>query len=161
MSKSLSEALREERRARLDAAMAEEGFDVLAVVGNPWRSDGLRYATGVALTEGHAVALLERDGATRLLVEHPMEAERIAAEQPELKVSWSASAVPGARRLLEGGKGRAALAPRIALPFGLASTSAAAQSVAASAMLDRLMMRKSPAEVEAVRGAAAAVGGGA
>ncbi|OGA95149.1 MAG: hypothetical protein A3G27_10415 [Betaproteobacteria bacterium RIFCSPLOWO2_12_FULL_66_14] len=155
MSKSLSEALREERRARLDAAMAKEGFDVLAVVGNPWRSDGLRYATGVALTEGHAVALLERDGATRLLVEHPMEAERIAAEQPELKVSWSASAVTEAQRLLEGGKGKAALAPRIALPFGLASTSAAAQSVAASAMLDRLMMRKSPAEVEAVRRAAA------
>jgi Xaa-Pro dipeptidase len=156
MDKPLHQALREERGERLNAAMAKEGFDLLAVVANPWRSDALRYTTGVALTEGYAVALIERSGATRLLVESPDEAARIAVEHPELKLSWSGSAVVEAERLLaEAGKRSIGLAPRVALPYRLAKGPHAAGVAKASAMLDRLMMKKSPAEIEAVRRASA------
>ena len=155
-ARPLDQALREERGARLHAAMAKEGFDLLAVVANPWRCDALRYSTSVALTEGYAVALIERGGATRLIVESPDEAARIAVEHPELKVSWSVSAVAEAERVLgEAGKKTVGLAPRVAVPYRLAKGPHAGGIAKASAMMDRLMMRKSPAEIEAVRRASA------
>ncbi len=148
----LSSRLRAERLQRLTAAMAEEDIDVLAVVGNPWRGDYLRYAAGFAVTEGHAVALIERSGATRLLLESPAETARAAAEQPGIEASWSSSAVAQADRAIASLSGRkVALAPRAALPFRLATGPAGSTVAKATAMMDRVMMRKTPAELEAFR----------
>jgi Xaa-Pro aminopeptidase len=153
--------LREERRARLDAAMAAEGIDLLAVVGNSWRSDCLRYCTGAAVAEGHAVALVERAARTTLIVEGPAEAERLAAENPELDVAWSSTVFAQAARVLDAaGNKKVALAPRAAVPYRLAAGPAAQNMAAATAMLERLLARKSPAEIEAVRRAAALADGG-
>ena len=66
--------LKAQRHRRLTAAMAEAGIDVLAIAANPWRSDYLRYALDATVVEGTAIALVERDGATRMLLESPAEA---------------------------------------------------------------------------------------
>jgi Xaa-Pro aminopeptidase len=152
---TLSERLRNERLARLTAAMAEEGIDVLFVVGNPWRSDYLRYATGVQVVEGHAVGIVEKDGKVRVLLESPAETARVAAEQPGMDVSWSESSVAQADREIAAIAGRkAALAPRPALPFKLAVGALGGTVAKATAMMERIMMSKTPAELEACRRAA-------
>jgi len=151
----LSQALCKERSERLNAAMAEQGLDVLAVVGNPWRSDYLRYATGVLVVEGHGVALIERDGPTTLFLETPAEVARIALEQPQMTVSWSSSAIAQADRAIAAlGSRKVGLAPASAVPLRLASGPAGRSMSATTSMMDRLMMRKSPAELDACRRAA-------
>jgi Xaa-Pro aminopeptidase len=152
----MSQAIREERCTRLRAAMSEAGIDVLVIAGDPWRSDYLRFALDVTPVEGHAVAFLEREGGARLLVEHPAEAERIAAEQPALELICSHSAIADADAAIRAlGRKRAALAPLAAVPYRLASGPLGATIAAATAMLDRLMLRKSALEIEAVRRASA------
>lgn len=129
--------------------MAEAGIDVLAIAGNPWRSDYLRYALDVTVVEGSAIALIERDGATRLLLESPAEAERLHAE-------WTLSPSARAAEILAAFKtGKIALAPRHALPYGLARGPYRETIKPATAILDRLMLHKLPAEAEAVKRAAA------
>jgi len=147
--------LRAERRARLAAAMAAEGVDVLVVAGNPWRSDYLRYAADLTPTFGHVFALIEREGRVQVVAEHPLEAARFQAEQPDLRVSWSLSpieAVETAARSFS--RRRIALAPLAAIPYRLATGSFGSSMSSATAMLDRLMLRKSTLEVDALRRAA-------
>src|SRR5439155_876521 len=146
---------RSERCARLDAAMANEGIDVLVVAGNPWRSDYLRFAADITPLEGHAFAFIDRGGPARIIVEHPAEAARLRSEQAELDVRWSLWAIEETETAIRGlGKRRIALAPRSAVPYRLAMGPLVATIVPATALLDRLMLRKSPAEIEAFRRAA-------
>jgi Xaa-Pro dipeptidase len=152
----LAQTLKRERRARLDAAMKADGFDVLAVVGNLWRSDALRYCTGAVVTEGHAVALIERERPTVMMVETYAEAERLAAEHPDMGVTCSSALFADTMTALNAaGRARIGLAPRVAIPYGLAKAPGADNIGRATAMLERLLVRKSPAELEAVRRAAA------
>ncbi len=136
--------------------MASEAIDVLVVAGNPWRSDYLRFAADITLVEGQAFAFIERERPARLLVESPAEAARIRAEQPGLEVSWSPSPIEDAVTAIKalGGR-RVALAPFPAIPYRLAIESAAASIASTTAMFDRLMLRKSSAEIDAFRRAAA------
>jgi Xaa-Pro aminopeptidase len=151
----VSSNLRAERRARLAGAMAAEGLDVLVVAGNPWRSDYLRYAADLAPMEGQVFALVEREGRVQVVAEHPAEAKRFHAEQPELRVSWSPSAIEEVEAALRSfSRKRVALAPAAAVPYRLASGPLAASLASATAMLDKLMLRKSPAEIDALRRAA-------
>ena len=154
---SLSAAsLRAERRERLAAAMAAEKIDILVVAGNPWRSDYLRYAADLTPLCGQVFALVEREGQVQVVAETPVEAKRFHAEQPELRVSWSTSSieeVEGAVRALS--RRRIALAPLAAVPYRLATGPLGPTLASATAMLDRLMLRKSPAELDALRRAAA------
>ena len=60
--------------------MGNAGIDVLAIAANPWRSDYLRYAIDVTVVEGTAIALVERDGGTRLLRESPAGADRLGRQ---------------------------------------------------------------------------------
>jgi Xaa-Pro aminopeptidase len=148
--------LRAERRARLAAAMAAEGIDVLIVAGNPWRSDYLRYAADLTPGFGQVFALIEREGRVQVVAEHPLEAARFHSEQPDLRVSWSLSAIEAVEAAAHSfSRRRIALAPLAALPYRLATGSFASSMTSATAMLDRLMLRKSPAEVDALRRAAA------
>src|SRR6267142_4104068 len=151
----MSVRLRAERRARLAAAMAAEGVDVLIVCGNPWRSDYLRYAAGLTPTFGHVFALIEREGRVQVVAEHPLEAARFQSEQPDLRVSWSLSPIEAVETAAHSfSRRRIALAPLAAIPYRLAVGSFASSMSSATAMLDRLMLRKSPLEVDALRRAA-------
>jgi Xaa-Pro dipeptidase len=147
---------RAERRTRLAATMAEEGIDVLVVAGNPWRSDYLRFAADITPVEGHAFAFIEREGPARIIVESPVEAARLRSEQPELDVAWSLCAIEETETAIrELGSRRIAIAPLAAVPYRLAMGPLRASIAAATALLDRLMLRKSPSEIEALRRAAA------
>jgi len=149
-------SLRAERRARLAAAMTAQDIDVLVVAGNPWRSDYLRFAADLAPLEGQVFAFVEREGAVRVVAEHPVEAARFRSEQPELRVSWSASPIEEAEAAIRSlGSRRVALAPLAAAPYRLASGPLRSSLASATAMLDRLMLRKSPSEIDAFRRAAA------
>jgi Xaa-Pro dipeptidase len=151
-----SASLRAERRSRLAAAMTAEGIDILVVAGNPWRSDYLRYAADLTPACGQVFALVEREGQVQVVAEHPVEAKRFHAEQPDFRVSWSASPIgeiEAAVRALS--RRRVALAPAAAVPYRLATGPLAPTLASATAMLDGLMLRKSPAEVDATRRAAA------
>ncbi len=148
--------IRAERRGRLSSAMAEGGIDVLVVAGNPWRSDYLRFAVDVSPDEGQAFALVHSDGRTRLIVESEAEAARICAEQPALDVTVSATPIAETLQAIAALRpARVALAPGAAIPYGLAAEPLRAGIAAATALLDRLMLRKSAAEIDAFRRAAA------
>lgn len=147
-----TQILVQERRDRLHEAMAKEGIDLLAVAGDAWRCDYLRYATGVAVLEGHAVAFLESSGKLHLIVESPQEAARFSEEQPEIRVTFAPSAATAAEKIIaEAGNKRVGLGPRPNLPFRLAKGPAAASIAKTTAMLDKLMLAKSPAELTAFR----------
>lgn len=140
--------IKTQRHRRLTAAMAEAGIDVLAIAANPWRSDYLRYGLDVTVVEGTAIALIERDGAARLLLESPAEAERLGGE-------WTRSPSARAAEILGSFKAKSiALAPRHALPYALARGPYRESIGPATAMLDWLMLYKLPAEAEAVKRAA-------
>ena len=152
---AIPENPRAERRARLATAMADEGIDILVVAGNPWRSDYLRFAADITPVEGDAFAFIDRDGPIRVIVEHPAEAARLRSEQEELDVRWSLSAIEETETAIrELGKRRIALAPRAAVPYRLALGPLLASIAPATALLDRLMLRKSPSEIVALRHAA-------
>lgn len=149
-------SLRAERRARLAAAMAAEAIDVLVVAGDPWRSDYLRYTADITPTDGQVFALIEREGHVQVVAENPAEAARFHAEQPDLRVSWSSFPIEDTEAATRSfGRRRIALAPLAAVPYRLATGPLASSMASATAMLDRLMLRKSPSEVEALRRAAA------
>lgn len=152
----MNATLQMQRAGRLREAMGQAGLDALVVAGDAWRSDYIRYAIDVTPMEGLAVAVIERDGLTRLFVESPAEASRIAAEQPALQVAWGAAPIAQAEAAL------AALAPRTAglapshlLPLRLAQGLGAGSIAVATAMLDRLMVRKSGEEADMVARAVA------
>ena len=156
MTGSSSDRIHEERRVRLAAAMAGEAMDILVVAGNAWRSDYLRFAADVSLVEGQAFAFVDRQGPTRLIVESPAEAARLRAEQPAAQVTWSAAPIEDAAAAIGAlGRKRVALAPHSAVPRLLAMEPAGASIAAATALLDALMLCKSPLEIEAFRRAAA------
>jgi Xaa-Pro aminopeptidase len=151
----MSRALRQERRERLGAALAEAGLDALVVAGDPWRSDYLRCALDAAPLEGLAIAIVER-GAARLFVDSPAEAARFAKQLPDVAVSASRSAIADAELAIAAlGTRRAALAPLAAVPYRLAAGPLGATIAEGTALLDRLMLLKSAREIEAVRRAAA------
>jgi len=153
---TLPERLRAERRARLAAAMAAEGVDVLVVAGDPWRSDYLRYAADLAPGEGQVFAFIETGRVVRVVAESPAEAARFRAEQDNLQVTWSLSPIEEAEAAIRSlGGARIALAPAAAVPFRLAAGPLRSSVASATAMLDRLMLRKSFPEIEALRHAAA------
>jgi len=148
--------LRAERRARLAAAMEADGIDVLVVAGNPWRGDYLRYAVDLTPTEGQVFALIEREGNVQVVAEHPAEAARFQSEQSELRVTWSPAPIEDTEAAIRSFvRRRIALAPLAAAPYRLASGPLASSMATATAMLDRLMLRKSPSEFAALRRAAA------
>ena len=151
-----TDALAGERRARLAVAMSGEGIDVLVVAGNAWRSDYLRFVAGVTVVEGQAFALIEREKPARLIIESAAEAARFRVEQPGLAVSWEPSPIEAAENAIRAlGAKRIALAPFAAVPYRLAMGPLGSGIARTTATLDRLMLRKSPAEIRAFRRAAA------
>lgn len=152
----MSEMLRAQRGQRLREAMAQAGLDLLLVAGDAWRSDYLRYAIDVTPMEGLAIALLSREGPTRVVVASALEAQRIAAEQPTLQVHCAADPLAQAQGWIDGATGqRIGLAPVHVLPLRLARHAAPEQLAAVTRLLDGLMVRKSREEAQVVARAAA------
>ena len=151
----MSTDLHRARYAQIQLAMQAQGVDALLVAGNAWRSDYLRYAVDVTPMEGEAFALITRDAAAQLWVQHPTEAQRLRAECGHLVVHHSANhhaAVLLAAQQL--GQVRWGAAPAAALPWGLAQGPWETSLAATTAWLDHLMVHKLPAEADAVERAA-------
>jgi Xaa-Pro aminopeptidase len=151
----MTRAIHDERRDRLARAMADAGVDVLVVAGNPWRTDYIKFATDATSLDGQALAIVERGGETRVIVESPGECERIAAECPDLKAAWAPSPAGEAlAHLGRLGNRRCAIAGRAIAPYALVAAPGAAALEDATGLLDRLLLRKSAGEIAAMRRAA-------
>jgi Xaa-Pro aminopeptidase len=138
------------------AAMAEQHIDTMVLYGNAWQCDYLRYAADFGILEGHGIAVLNADGAIELFLDSASEAERAEAEVPGITVRFSPDicGVVGGR-LERAANRRLAAAPRRFLPAWLADASRGFKLEEGAAVLDWLLMHKLPAEIEALRHAAA------
>jgi Xaa-Pro dipeptidase len=147
--------LAQERRQRLAAAMREADIGYLVLYGNAWQGDYLRYGADFGILEGHGLAIIGSDGSAELYLDSAAEAERAELEASQVEVHFAANIVRtvGAR-LDRVANERLAAAPRRFLPRWLADSSRDFSLSDATALLDRLLMRKSDKEIAAVRHAA-------
>jgi Xaa-Pro dipeptidase len=148
--------LAQARRARLAAAMAESGIDAMVLYGNAWQGDYLRYASDFGILEGQGVAIVSSDGTTELHLDSATEAERAEAEVPGVSVCFDPdiSGAVAARLVLLRNR-RMVAAPRRFLPSALVRDDRGFALEEGTALLDELLMHKLPAEIDAVRRAAA------
>ena len=148
--------LAEARRRHLLTAMADAGVEHIVLYGNAWQGDYLRYAADFGILEGHGIALVASDGATELFLDSATEAERAEAETPGIKIHFAADVARAVgARLDRLANDRLAAAPRRFLPNWLADKGRSFALEDATVLLDRLLMHKLPAEIAAIREAAA------
>ena len=147
--------LRDERRRRLFAAMAEAGIAEMVLYGNAWQGDYLRYAADFGILEGHGIAIVAADGAVELFLDSAVEAERAEAEVPDVKVAFAGDIARAVgARLDRVANHRLGAAPRRFLPKWLADGERSFALEDGTALLDRLLMHKLPNEIDAIRRAA-------
>jgi Xaa-Pro dipeptidase len=143
------------RRDRLLAAMQAAGIDELVVYGNAWQGDYLRYATDFGILEGHGIAVMAADGTTELFLDSATDAERAEVEAPGVTVRLACDIARAVgTRLDRVANHRLAAAPRKFLPAWLADTARSFTIAVGTAVLDKLLMLKLPAEIDAIRRAA-------
>ena len=148
--------LAEQRRARLRQAMQDAGIEAMVVYGNAWQGDYLRYVADFAILEGHGIALILAEGAPELYLDSAVEAERAEAESPGLAIRLAPDIVRGVgARLDRIANRRIAAAPRRFLPAWLAERARGFTLEDGTALVDRVLMHKLPAELDAIRRAAA------
>jgi Xaa-Pro aminopeptidase len=144
-----------QRRERLAAAMQEAGIAHMVLYGNAWQADYLRYAADFGILEGHGIALVTADGAVELFLDSATEAERAEAEAPGVRVQLAPNIVSAVgARLDRVANHPLAAAPRRLLPSRLADAGQSFTLADGTALLDRLLMHKLPAEIDALRRAA-------
>ena len=135
--------------------MTEAGIDELVLYGNAWQGDYLRYAADFGILEGHGIAVVAADGGTELFLDSATEAERAEAETAGARIRFTPDIGGGvAARLGRTANRRLAAAPRRLLPNLLVDPSRSFVLEDATALLDRLLMHKLPAEIEVLRHAA-------
>ena len=151
----LGTMLAEERRQRLVAVMREAGIGHMALYGNAWQGDYLRYGADFGILEGHGIALIAADGEVELFLDSATDAERAELEAPQVKVHLAAdiARVVGAR-LDRVANAHIAAAPRRFLPRWLTDATRSFKLDDATALVDQLLMHKSASEIAAVRRAA-------
>src|SRR5262249_5986626 len=146
--------LSEERRRRLAAAMADAGINEMICYGNAWQGDYLRYAADFGILEGHGIAIVGADGSVELFVDSAVEAERAEAEAPGIKVAFARDIARAVgTRLDRVANHRLAAAPRRFVPKWLAARERSFALEDGTALLDKLLMHKLPAEIDAIRAA--------
>jgi Xaa-Pro dipeptidase len=147
--------LADARRRRLVAEMQAAGIDGIVAYGNAWQCDYLRYVADFGILEGHGIAVVPAEGAVELFLDSAADAERAETETPGVAVTFAPDIVRtvGAR-LDRIANRRLAAAPRKSLPKWLADAGRNFKIEDATALLDRLLMHKLPAEIEAIRRAA-------
>src|SRR4051812_7298272 len=135
--------------------MDQAGLDALLVYGNGWQCDYLRYLSDFGILEGQGFALVTRDGGITLLLDSAVEAERAEIECQGIEIAWSPEILRGLEdRLSRLGNRKMALAPYRLAPAALVETFGPDKLGDGTGLVDRLLMHKSPGEVEAVRRAA-------
>src|SRR5579883_1158703 len=148
--------LADERQQRLIAAMREAGIDRMVLYGNAWQSDYLRYGADFGILEGQGIALVAARGDVELFLDSATDADRAEAEAPQLAVHFAADIARAVgARLERAGNARLAAAPRRFLPRWLTDAERGFALGDGTALLDRLLMRKSAVEIAAIRRAAA------
>jgi Xaa-Pro aminopeptidase len=148
-------SLAQERRHRLLTAMAESGIEQLVLYGNAWQGDYLRYAADFGILEGHGIAVVASDGTTELFLDSATEAERAEAETAGATIHFASDIVRAVgARLDRVANHRLAAAPRRFLPSWLADQSRSFALDDGTALVDRLLMHKLPAEIAVLRRAA-------
>ena len=147
--------LAKSRRQRLAAAMKDAGIDTMVLYGNAWQGDYLRYAADFGILEGHGLALLQADGACALYLDSAVEVERAEAETAGVEVRFARNAAQAVSGELDRiANHHLAAAPRRFLPHFLTEATRRYSLADATALVDRLLMRKLPGEIEALRRAA-------
>ena len=140
------------RRRHLLTAMADAGIAHVVLYGNAWQGDYLRYAADFGILEGHGIALVSSDGAAELFLDSATEAERAEAETPGIKIHFAPDIARAVGARLERvANRRLAAAPLRFLPNWLADKGRDFALADATALLDRLLMHKLPAEIAALR----------
>ena len=149
-----------DRRRRLVEAMRAEGLDALVVVGASWQEAYLRYVTDFGILEGTGIAILNADGRCRLWLESAADAERAEVEASDCDVIFARDLPRVAGAEIDAiANQKVAVLPRHLAPAWLAgphSTLAARTRLDdAGTLIDRLLMIKLPAEIDAIRRASA------
>lgn len=142
------------RRRRLAAALADAGAAALVAYGNGWQNDYLRYVCDFGIVEGNGIAIAGAGGDVRLFLDSVVEAERAERECPGVATAFEADVVGAAAGALAGIDGPLLAAPRRLIPHGLAADERLSLGDG-TALVDRLLMRKDAAELDALRRAAA------
>jgi len=143
------------RRARLAEALADTGLDALLLYGNAWQNDYLRYATDFGILEGQGLAIARHDGEVTLYLDSPREADRAAVECAGVKIVHAPDLVGAVDAALNQLRNqRIGGAPYRLLPRRIAARAKDLRLTDDTSFLDRLLMAKLPAEIEAVRRAA-------
>jgi Xaa-Pro aminopeptidase len=139
------------RRERLLQEMAAEEIDVLLLYGNAWQNDYLRYATDFGILEGQALALVREDGVT-LFLDSALEADRAALECSGVEVVHAPDLLGSVEQAISRlSNRRIGTAPARLIPRRLAARAKDLNLADRTAFLDRLLMSKLPAEVDAIR----------
>src|ERR1700730_8370150 len=147
--------LSQQRHKRLLAAMAEAGIDEMVLYGNAWQADYLRYAADFGILEGHGIAVVAADGTTELYLDSASEAERAEVETAGATIHLTADIARAVgARLDRVANHRLAAAPRRFLPSWLADKGRSFALEDGTALVDKLLMFKLPAEIAALRRAA-------
>jgi Xaa-Pro dipeptidase len=147
--------LADERRQKLAAAMRDAGIAHMVLYGNAWQGDYLRYGSDFGILEGHGIALISASGDVELFLDSATDAERAELETPGVKVQFAQNIAQSVgARLDRVANSRIAAAPRKFVPRWLADPSRGFRLEDATALLDKLLMHKSPSEIAAVRRAA-------
>jgi Xaa-Pro aminopeptidase len=145
----------DDRRARLEAAMARQGLDTILVYGNAWQCDYLRYAAGFGILEGQGLALVERGGGVTLYLDSPLEIDRARVETPGIAVVYAANLVAEVEAALARmGNRETGAAPFSFLPGGLVRSETGRRMSDQTTLVDHLLMVKAESEIAAMRRAA-------
>jgi len=148
--------LAQARRQRLAAAMTEAGIDAMVVYGNAWQGDYLRYAADFGILEGHGIALLQADGECALYIDSAVEFERAEAEITGVQIRFARDIAHDVGQELDRiANQNLVAAPRRFLPRFLTDETRRYSLADGTALMDSLLMRKLPIEIECLRRAAA------
>ena len=144
-----------QRRARLTAAMADNGLDALLVYGNAWQIDYLRYAADFGILEGQGLAIVRSDGGVTLYLDSPLEADRAAVDCPEIEIVYAPDLVGDVDQALNRLRNqRFGSAPHRLIPRRIAARAKDINLSDQTAFIDRLLMDKLDSEIAALRKAA-------
>jgi Xaa-Pro aminopeptidase len=144
-----------ERRARLVRAMEAAAIDTIMVYGNAWQGDYFRYVAGFRTLEGQGIAVVQRDGSISIFMDSGLDVDRVDADGAEL--THAPDLLAEVETLLDrSGNHAIGAAPYRLLPRRLAVRSGSKAVADSTALLDHLLMVKSPAELDAMRRAAVA-----
>jgi Xaa-Pro dipeptidase len=147
-------ALRE-RRARLTAAMEAASVDTMVVYGNAWQGDYFRYVAGFRTLEGQGLAIVQSDGTISVFMDSNIDVER-SGDVTGADVAYAPELLSQVEAVLDRGGNRViGAAPYRLLPRRLAVRTGTKGIADHTSLLDHLLMVKSPAELAAMRKAAA------